>query len=305
MTDEERIGKLEKEIRNFNLVLAGANVQGGFPDLEKKESNADRIAQIRMAHEKFAVSGGDRTSVEGNLTTGLAINFKCPPVADTGTGQVPPSGGGPPTGACCIGESCSITTEADCSSGGGTYQGNGTACDPNPCLTDGACCHPDGSCFQSNAAGCDGTWRGAGTSCFTFGICFGACCHPNGTCDEMSADTCAASPGLVEFHGIGTTCDSFVCGGACCYCGGCGFFNASLCSDSGGGWHAGQSCEEGCPTGCCCQYLDGVFNSCASTPEAQCSSTCCDPPCPGWTFIWHPDPNDCIGCSGLIGCGPL
>jgi len=37
-----------------------------------------------------------------------------------------------PTGACCVGSVCSITTEANCQ---GTYQGDGTDCDPNPCPT--------------------------------------------------------------------------------------------------------------------------------------------------------------------------
>jgi len=35
-----------------------------------------------------------------------------------------------PTGACCNGVSCSITTEAACT---GAYQGDGTVCSPNPC----------------------------------------------------------------------------------------------------------------------------------------------------------------------------
>lgn len=38
-----------------------------------------------------------------------------------------------PTGACCIGTDCSITTEAACTEAGGTYQGDGSPCDPNPC----------------------------------------------------------------------------------------------------------------------------------------------------------------------------
>ncbi len=37
------------------------------------------------------------------------------------------------TGACCIDGMCSITTEEDCTGMGGTYLGNGTTCDPNPC----------------------------------------------------------------------------------------------------------------------------------------------------------------------------
>lgn len=41
-----------------------------------------------------------------------------------------------PTGACCAEDgSCTITAPTDCA---GTYQGNGTVCDPNPCLP--LCC---------------------------------------------------------------------------------------------------------------------------------------------------------------------
>jgi len=42
------------------------------------------------------------------------------------------------TGACCVGEDCSILSEADCTTAGGTYHGDDTVCDPNPCLP--ACC---------------------------------------------------------------------------------------------------------------------------------------------------------------------
>lgn len=37
----------------------------------------------------------------------------------------------PVFGACCIGEECSITTEADCA---GAWEGPDTVCDPNPCI---------------------------------------------------------------------------------------------------------------------------------------------------------------------------
>jgi hypothetical protein len=41
---------------------------------------------------------------------------------------------GDPEGACCFdGGSCAITTEADCETAGGVYQGADTVCDPNPC----------------------------------------------------------------------------------------------------------------------------------------------------------------------------
>ncbi len=39
-------------------------------------------------------------------------------------------------GACCLGDSCSIRSAANCLAIGGTYSGSGTACEPNPC----SCC---------------------------------------------------------------------------------------------------------------------------------------------------------------------
>lgn len=38
------------------------------------------------------------------------------------------------TGACCFADgTCQILTGTDCAGAGGTYQGDGTACEPNPC----------------------------------------------------------------------------------------------------------------------------------------------------------------------------
>ncbi len=39
----------------------------------------------------------------------------------------------PLTGACCIGEVCTVVTEDDCLGNQGVYQGDDTTCDPNPC----------------------------------------------------------------------------------------------------------------------------------------------------------------------------
>ena len=38
------------------------------------------------------------------------------------------------TGACCIDGVCSTLTESACGEAGGTYHGDGTPCDPNPCV---------------------------------------------------------------------------------------------------------------------------------------------------------------------------
>ncbi len=42
-----------------------------------------------------------------------------------------------PTGACCRGASCSITTQAMCLAGGGYYVGDGQPCTPDPCCCAG------------------------------------------------------------------------------------------------------------------------------------------------------------------------
>ncbi len=46
-----------------------------------------------------------------------------------------PCGGGPPTGACCLGETCDMLTEGQCQTQGGDFRGEGTPCTPNPCAT--------------------------------------------------------------------------------------------------------------------------------------------------------------------------
>ncbi len=47
---------------------------------------------------------------------------------------------GPPTGACCTGETCAVLSEADCTAGGGVYLGDDTSCDPNPCGSSDSSC---------------------------------------------------------------------------------------------------------------------------------------------------------------------
>ena len=81
------------------------------------------------------------------------------------------AGGGSsdPTGACCLGSSCSIETSADCAAQGGTYYGDDTSCldvdcDPDPT---GACCLGS-SCSTETEADCNalgGTYQGDDTGC--------------------------------------------------------------------------------------------------------------------------------------------
>ena len=87
-------------------------------------------------------------------------------------------------GACCIGQSCSVTTEANCS---GDYLGDGTNCDGNPCYVPptGACCINE-SCSVTTEAACSGDWLGEGGSCDD--------CTPD--CPDVSGD------GFVAVHDL-------------------------------------------------------------------------------------------------------
>lgn len=75
-------------------------------------------------------------------------------------------------GACCLpGDVCSVLTQTECANQGGSYQGDGTSCSPDPCVVPtGACCFDDGSCQDLTEADCQlqgGTYEGDGTACAT------------------------------------------------------------------------------------------------------------------------------------------
>lgn len=125
----------------------------------------------------------------------------------------PPAG----TGACCaaIG-TCAITTELGCSVSGGSYQGNGTSCNPNACpLPTGACCAGDGTCSLAGQLQCStsgGSYQGDASACSPDPcVQLGACCLPGepGTCSQLSESKCSAKHGA--FEGIGTQCQVDLC----------------------------------------------------------------------------------------------
>ena len=73
----------------------------------------------------------------------------------------------PPTGACCSNGMCTVENELDCAAIGGTYVGDGSSCDPNPCAA-GACCFGDGTCSvltESDCINSNGLPQGGGTTC--------------------------------------------------------------------------------------------------------------------------------------------
>ena len=95
----------------------------------------------------------------------------------------------PPTGACCIQDSCTLGYSVVCLAAGGTYLGDETVCDPGVCDL-GACCVNE-TCDQGTEFGCysiGGVFGGANAPCVDMCVNALAACSPttqsptNGTC---------------------------------------------------------------------------------------------------------------------------
>jgi hypothetical protein len=74
----------------------------------------------------------------------------------------------PPEGSCCTGFSCQVVTEAECTVLKGSYGGNDTTCEPNPCDPAGACCASNGDCTDTTLSLCldgDGFFQSPSSSC--------------------------------------------------------------------------------------------------------------------------------------------
>lgn len=71
-------------------------------------------------------------------------------------------------GACCVGTNCILRTAANCATAGGSFQGVGTSCSPNPCaVTTGACCL-GAACTALTSSACaaiEGNYLGDGSTC--------------------------------------------------------------------------------------------------------------------------------------------
>lgn len=127
----------------------------------------------------------------------------------------------PGTGACCQASGvCSELSATACAGAGGTYQGDGTVCSPNPCpQPTGACCQADGTCSVLTAVACaaaGGAYQGDNTGCSP-NSCpqpTGACCQASGTCSVLTAAACAAASGT--YQGAGTVCTPNPCAPPVC-----------------------------------------------------------------------------------------
>ena len=126
-------------------------------------------------------------------------------------------------GACCEGLSCELTEENECFFRDGAFAGNGTTCDPNPCV--GACCTGNNCAedfTETECAEAGGSFRGNTSLCRDV-MCneIGACCVGDGECFESSDILCEILAGDAggTFMGRQTVCASFTCAitiGACC-----------------------------------------------------------------------------------------
>jgi hypothetical protein len=166
------------------------------------------------------------------------------------------------TGACCAADgSCAAVASASCT---GDYQGDGTACSPNPCpQPTGACCSAAGACTSVTQAACAGTFQGPGTACVP-SPCpppTGACCVAGGSCSSSTQSACAGA------WTLGAACSPNPCPqptGACCSPGGnCSVTTQANCSGSFQG--TGSGCSPSPCAGPCCRG-----STCAVLPAAQC-----------------------------------
>lgn len=128
----------------------------GTPQMFRTREHPDPVLGGRFADDAVPAN---EDLIEGFGTMGFDTDglVDCPTPEECGPV--------PDTGACCVGEVCTITTEADCP---GRWLGPDVPCEPiNPCEEpdpEGACCVGE-VCTITTLANCPGEWQGEGTTC--------------------------------------------------------------------------------------------------------------------------------------------
>ena len=171
------------------------------------------------------------------------------------------------TGACCIGETCQETSQEECSSSGGVYQGDDVSCVPNPCETEeplGYCC--DGEyCNYTTQSNCDsigGTWYGQNIQQCN------AECGPDGTCCYVIKTQNDADP-----VGVHLGCQEGVTRGRC------NELSLEFPIAEGIGrfvFTPGVGPEYSCAEIGCIKY-DLYTRACIRCEDASCGASCCCP----------------------------
>ena len=222
-------------------------------------SQQNQPDQYGRFDETFAGS----STIRQYLCGGCAAN------SDAFIDTLVPGGNPDPTGSCCVGSTCSVTTAANCS---GTWT-NGGNCSSNPCGgTDplGACCSGS-SCSETTQSNCAGTWINGGDC--SASPCGGGECPPGFTADCQG--TCFPDGVYTDWQGD-TFCDdgSYIPADYCDY-------PSYDCADCPAGVAIFLNCEDfvcdsgdctGCggdPSGACCTST----TECSVTTEANCAGT--------------------------------
>jgi|GEM_PF-392194 len=187
-----------------------------------------------------------------------------------------------PTGSCCIGQTCSITTQTAC---GGTFRQVDGACTPNPCAEParGACCQQIGAnqvCRFSTQASCavsfpSSSYLGDGSTCQPSPCAtIGACCI-GATCTSTTQAACSGT----WTSSVG--CTSNPCSGSCCIGTACTVTTPAACT---GSYTATGTCTPNPCAGACC----ALDTTCSITNPASCvgnfrgtGTTCTPSPCVG------------------------
>ncbi|HIB00925.1 MAG TPA: hypothetical protein EYO31_03305 [Phycisphaerales bacterium] len=179
-----------------------------------------------------------------------------------------PGGGGDPSGACCVGTSCTYGTAAACSAIGGTYQGDFVSCTSYPCggAPTGACCVA-GNCSIETQAACGtagGSYLGDGSAC-SAGACDNGGCQVGYSPD--CAGTCFEDAVYTDWVGDGYCDDGSYIPSDYGYGGPAGvaiFLNCTQFNCDNGDC---TGCGGGDPTGTCC-----VGSSCTEVTLVACTA---------------------------------
>ena len=172
---------------NGNTVeYGGYNLSFGYSSAGDFPSSWDSSSSGSYSHEfdlgGFGLEGGGQWTIQfaDGYSTGSSSDFWSGTLTLAGMG-----GGGAPYGGCCIGIECSLTSQADCEAGGGTYLGDNTNCDGYPCGGEpsGACCLGNDCTVLliSECEGLGGGYLGDNSTC------------DGDPCDASAGDNCGAA----------------------------------------------------------------------------------------------------------------
>jgi hypothetical protein len=209
-----------------------------------------------------------------------------------------------PGEACCFSDgSCMSVADKLCAASGGTPQGAGSTCTPNPCaeVVTLACCLADGSCRIETPEDCEAAGGGSLPDeeyCSQF-PCPEAqgCCLPDGGCELLIVEVCIAQGGVPR--GQGSDCAD-PCPGRCCFTmGTCRLSLEEDCALAGGFFVPGATClPNPCPppeTPRACCFAD---HACDVRSVEDCLRDGGQPRLPGTAC----DPNPCVPTSGPHAC---